>query len=176
MNYNIDTLCVQGGYVPGNGDPVQLPITQSTTFRYTSAEDMGKLFDLEASGYFYSRLQNPTNDLVAEKICKLEGGTAAMLTASGQAATFYSVFNIAECGDHVVSCSAIYGGSYNLFANTMRKMGIEFTFVSPECSDEELEARRANWVCPEPKIKTGYLARYASLVTSANRGAVLENR
>ena len=140
MNYNIDTLCVQGGYIPGNGEPVQLPITQSTTFRYTSAEDMGKLFDLEASGYFYSRLQNPTNDLVAEKICKLEGGTAAMLTASGQAATFYSIFNIAECGDHVVSCSAIYGGSYNLFANTMRKMGIEFTFVSPECSDEELEA------------------------------------
>jgi O-acetylhomoserine (thiol)-lyase len=122
MNYNIDTLCVQGGYVPGNGDPVQLPITQSTTFRSTSAEAMGKPFDLEADGYFYSRIQNPTNDLVAEKICKLEGGTAAMLTASGQAATFYSIFNIAECGDHVVSCSAIYGGSYNLFANTMRKM------------------------------------------------------
>ena len=136
----IETKCVQGGYTPGNGEPRQIPIIQSTTFKYATSEDMGKLFDLEASGYFYSRLQNPTNDHVAAKICALEGGTAAMLTSSGQAASFYSVFNIASCGDHVVSSSAIYGGTYNLFAVTMKRMGIEFTFVSPDCSDEELEA------------------------------------
>ena len=140
MSQNIETLCVQAGYQPGNGEPSQLPIIQSTTFRFSSAEDMGKLFDLESDGYFYSRLQNPTTDAVAKKIAALEGGTAAMLTSSGQAATFYAVFNIAECGDHVVSCSAIYGGSYNLFANTMKKMGIEFTFVSPDCTEEELNA------------------------------------
>ncbi len=136
----IETRCVQGGYTPGNGEPRQIPIIQSTTFKYATSEDMGKLFDLEASGYFYSRLQNPTNDHVAAKICALEGGTAAMLTSSGQAASFYSVFNIASCGDHVVSSSAIYGGTYNLFAVTMKRMGIEFTFVAPDCSDEELEA------------------------------------
>ena len=138
-NYNIDTKCVQGGYRPGNGEPRQVPIIQSTTFKYESSSEMGKLFDLEASGYFYSRLQNPTNDTVAAKICELEGGTAAMLTSSGQAASFYSVFNIASCGDHVISSSAIYGGTYNLFAVTMKRMGIEFTFVSPDISEEDLQ-------------------------------------
>lgn len=139
-NYNIETKCVQGGYTPGNGEPRQIPIIQSTTFKYATSEDMGKLFDLEASGYFYTRLQNPTNDSVAAKICEMEGGTAAMLTSSGQAASFYAVFNIASCGDHIVSSSTIYGGTYNLFAVTMKRMGIDFTFVSPDCSDEELEA------------------------------------
>lgn len=139
-NYNIETKCVQGGYTPGDGEPRQIPIVQSTTFKYATSEDMGKLFDLEASGYFYTRLQNPTNDSVAAKICEMEGGTAAMLTSSGQAASFYSVFNIASCGDHIVSSSTIYGGTYNLFAVTMKRMGIDFTFVSPDCSDEELEA------------------------------------
>lgn len=137
-NYKIGTKCVQGGYTPGNGEPRQIPIIQSTTFKYATSEDMGKLFDLEASGYFYSRLQNPTCDTVAAKICELEGGTAAMLTSSGQAASFYAIFNIASCGDHVVCSSAIYGGTYNLFAVTMKRMGIEFTFISPDCTDEEL--------------------------------------
>lgn len=136
----IETLCVQGGYCPGNGEPRQIPIIQSTTFKYDTSEDMGKLFDLEASGYFYSRLQNPTCDTVAAKICALEGGSAAMLTSSGQAANFFSVFNLASCGDHVISSSAIYGGTYNLFAVTMKKMGIDFTFVSPDCTEEELQA------------------------------------
>ena len=139
-NYNIDTKCVQGGYTPENGEPRQVPIIQSTTFKYATSGDMGKLFDLEASGYFYSRLQNPTCDTVAAKICELEGGKAAMLTGSGQAASFYSVFNIASCGDHVVSSSSIYGGTYNLFAVTMKRMGIDFTFVSPDCTAEELDA------------------------------------
>jgi O-acetylhomoserine (thiol)-lyase len=139
-NYRIETKCVQGGYTPGNGEPRQIPIIQSTTFKYNTSEDMGKLFDLEASGYFYSRLQNPTCDTVAAKICELEGGTAAMLLSSGQAASFYSIFNIASCGDHVVSSASIYGGTYNLFAVTMKRMGIEFTFVDPDCTDEELEA------------------------------------
>lgn len=137
---NIETKCVQSGYKPGNGEARQVPIIQSTTFKYDTSEDMGKLFDLEASGYFYTRLQNPTNDFVASKICDMEGGTAAMLTSSGQAASFYSVFNIASCGDHVVSSATIYGGTYNLFAVTMKRMGIDFTFVAPDCSDEELEA------------------------------------
>ena len=137
---NIETTCVQGGYCPGSGEPRQIPIVQSTTFKYDTSEDMGKLFDLEAEGYFYSRLQNPTCDGVAKKIAQLEGGTAAMLTSSGQAANFYAVFNIASCGDHVVASSSIYGGTYNLFAVTMKKMGVEFTFVSPDCSPEELDA------------------------------------
>lgn len=137
---NKDTICVQGGYTPGNGEPRQIPIIQSTTFKYATSEDMGKLFDLEASGYFYSRLQNPTCDSVAAKICQLEGGTAAMLTSSGQAASFYAIFNIASCGDHIVSSSTIYGGTYNLFAVTMKRMGIDFTFVSPDCTEEELDA------------------------------------
>ena len=140
MNRRIETTCVQGGYTPGNGEPRQIPIIQSTTFKYGSSADMGKLFDLEASGYFYSRLQNPTCDNVAAKICEMEGGTAAMLTSSGQAANFFSIFNIANVGDHVVCSSAIYGGTFNLFSVTMRKMGIDFTFISPDCSDEELEA------------------------------------
>lgn len=137
-DYRIGTECVQGGYTPGNGEARQVPIIQSTTFRYTSSQEMGKLFDLESAGYFYSRLQNPTCDTVAAKIAALEGGTAAMLTSSGQAASFYSVFNIASAGDHVVSSSAIYGGTYNLFAVTMRRMGISFTFVDPDCTEEEL--------------------------------------
>ncbi len=136
----IETTCVQGGYTPGNGEPRQVPIVQSTTFKYATSEDMGKLFDLEASGYFYSRLQNPTCDTVAAKICALEGGTAAMLLSSGQAASFFSVFNIASQGDHVISSSSIYGGTYNLFAVTMKRMGIEFTFVDPDCTEEELNA------------------------------------
>ena len=136
----IETKCVQGGYTPKNGEPRQIPIYQSTTFKYDTSEDMGKLFDLEASGYFYTRLQNPTNDLVAAKICEMEGGTAAMLTSSGQAANFYAVFNIANAGDHVVASSTIYGGTFNLFSVTMKKMGIDFTFVNPDCSEDELNA------------------------------------
>ncbi len=137
---HIDTICVQGGYTPGNGEPRQIPIVQSTTFKYDTSPDMAKLFDLEASGYFYTRLQNPTNDYVAKKLTELEGGTAGMLTSSGQAANFYAVFNVANCGDHVVASSAIYGGTYNLFAVTMKKMGIDFTFVAPDCTEEELDA------------------------------------
>lgn len=140
MENSTDTICVQGGYSPKNGEPRQVPIIQSTTFKYDSSEYMGKLFDLEVSGYFYSRLQNPTNDHVAAKICELEQGTAAMLTSSGQAANFYAVFNIASQGDHIVASSTIYGGTFNLFAVTMKRMGIEFTFVDPCCSEEELEA------------------------------------
>lgn len=136
----IDTLCVQAGYVPGDGEPRQLPIVQSTTFKYDTSEHMGQLFDLEAEGYFYTRLQNPTNDAVAAKICRLEGGSAAMLTSSGQAANFFALFNIAEARDHVVASSAIYGGTYNLLAHTMSKMGVRVTFVSPTCTDEELAA------------------------------------
>lgn len=136
----IETKCLHSGYEPKNGEPRMIPIIQSTTFKYDSSEEMGKLFDLKANGYFYSRLQNPTCDMVAAKIAALEGGTAAMLTGSGQAANFLSVFNLANAGDHVIASSAIYGGSFNLFNVTMRKMGIEFTFVNPDCTDEELEA------------------------------------
>ncbi|MEE1305023.1 MAG: PLP-dependent transferase [Agathobacter sp.] len=139
-NYNIDTRCVQAGYTPGNGEPRQIPIIQSTTFKYETSEEMGKLFDLEASGYFYTRLQNPTNDMVAAKIAALEGGTAAMLTSSGQAANFFALFNICEAGSHIVASSSIYGGTFNLIAVTMAKMGIEATFVSPDCTEEELNA------------------------------------
>ena len=135
-----ETLCVQAGYTPGNGEPRQIPIIQSTTFKYATSEDMGKLFDLEAEGYFYSRLANPTCDHVAAKICALEGGTAAMLTSSGQAANFFAVFNIAGCGDHIIASSAIYGGSFNLFSVTMKKMGLETTFIDPDCTEEELNA------------------------------------
>ena len=140
MDNRIETICVQGGYRPGSGEPRQVPIIQSTTYKYDSSEEMGRLFDLEAEGYFYSRLQNPTCDHVARKIAQLEGGAAAMLTASGQAANFYAVFNIASCGDHVVASSSIYGGTYNLFAVTMKKMGVDFTFVSPDCTPQELDA------------------------------------
>ena len=139
-NYRPETICVQGGYIPGNGEPRQIPIVQSTTFKYATSEDMGKLFDLEADGYFYSRLQNPTCDYVAAKICALEGGTAAMLTSSGQAANFFALFNIASCGDHIVASSSIYGGTFNLIDVTMRKMGVEATFVAPDCTEEELNA------------------------------------
>jgi len=136
----INTVCVQGGYTPGNGEPRQIPIIQSTTFKYDTSEDMGKLFDLEASGYFYTRLQNPTNDYVAAKIAQLEGGTAGMLTSSGQAANFYALFNICSCGDHIVSSSTIYGGTFNLISVTMKRMGIDVTFVSPDATEEELNA------------------------------------
>lgn len=136
----IETTCVQGGYTPKNGEPRQIPIVQSTTFKYDTSDDMAKLFDLEASGYFYTRLQNPTNDYVSAKIAELEGGTAGMLTSSGQAANFYAVFNIANAGDHVVAVSAIYGGTFNLFNVTMRKMGVDFTFISPDSTEEEIEA------------------------------------
>ena len=144
----LDTICVQGGYTPGNGEPRQIPIIQSTTFKYATSEAMGKLFDLEASGYFYTRLQNPTNDYVAAKICELEGGSAAMLTSSGQAANFFAVFNICSCGDHLVASSSIYGGTFNLISVTLAKMGIEVTFVSPDCTREELDAAfRPNTKC-----------------------------
>ena len=139
-DYRLSTNCLHAGYVPGNGEPRNIPIVQSTTFRYATGEAMGALFDLEAAGYFYTRLQNPTSDAVAAKICALEGGTAAMLTSSGQAANFFAVFNIASCGDHVVASSAIYGGTFNLFAVTMKRMGVDFTFVDPNCSDAALEA------------------------------------
>ncbi len=137
---HIETQCIQAGYSPASGEPRQIPIIQSTTFKYATSEDMGKLFDLEASGYFYSRLQNPTCDMVAARIAALEGGTAAMLTGSGQAANFYALFNIASCGDHIVASTAIYGGTFNLLSVTMKRMGIEVTFVDPDCSEEELQA------------------------------------
>ena len=138
--YSINTKCVQAGYTPGNGEPRQIPIIQSTTFKYDTSEDMGKLFDLEAEGYFYTRLQNPTNDYVAAKIAALEGGTAAMLTSSGQAANFFALFNVCECGSHIVASSSIYGGTFNLISVTMAKMGISVTFVAPDCTPEELDA------------------------------------
>ena len=139
-DYKMNTKCVQSGYRPGNGEPRQVPIIQSTTFKYNTSEDMGKLFDLEAQGYFYTRLQNPTNDYVAAKICDMEGGTAAMLTSSGQAANFFALFNICECGSHIVASSSIYGGTFNLIAVTMKKMGIDVTFVSPDATEEEIDA------------------------------------
>lgn len=143
-----ETVCVQGGYEPGNGDPRIMPIIQSTTFKYSSSDEMGQLFDLEKDGYFYTRLANPSNDYVAKKICELEGGVAAMLTSSGQAANFYAVFNICECGDHFIMSSAVYGGTFNLLKNTMAKMGIESTVVDPDCSLEELNAAfRPNTKC-----------------------------
>ena len=145
---SIETRCVQAGYTPGNGEPRQVPIVQSTTFKYDTSDAMGRLFDLEDTGYFYTRLQNPTNDHVAAKIASLEGGTAAMLTSSGQAANFFAVFNICEAGGHVVASSAIYGGTFNLLAHTLSKMGIECTFVDPNCTPEELDAAfRPNTKC-----------------------------
>ena len=147
-DFRLDTVCVQGGYTPGNGEPRQIPIVQSTTFKYNTGEDMGRLFDLEDSGYFYTRLQNPTNDAVAAKIAALEGGTAAMLTSSGQAANFFALFNLAGCGDHIVASSSIYGGTFNLISVTMARMGIETTFVSPDCTEAELNAAfRENTKC-----------------------------
>ena len=140
MDYSFNTKCVQAGYTPGNGEPRQIPIIQSTTFKYDTSENMGKLFDLEAEGYFYSRLQNPTNDYVAAKITALEGGAAGMLTSSGQAANFFALFNICEAGSHIVASSSIYGGTYNLISVTMKKMGVDVTFVDPDCAEEELNA------------------------------------
>ena len=139
-NYRIETKCIQSGYTPKNGEARVLPIYQSTTFKYENSDEMGMLFDLEKSGYFYTRLQNPTNDAVAAKICDMEGGVAAMLTSSGQAANFYAIMNIAEAGDHIICSSAVYGGTYNLYAHTIKKMGIDATFVDPDCSEEELNA------------------------------------
>lgn len=139
-DYKINTKCVQSGYTPGNGEPRQIPIIQSTTFKYETSEAMGALFDLEAEGYFYTRLQNPTNDMVAAKICDMEGGSAAMLTSSGQAANFFALFNICENGSHIVASSSIYGGTFNLISVTMKKMGIDVTFVEPTCTEEELNA------------------------------------
>ena len=148
MTQSINTICVQGGYRPGDGDPRQVPIYQNTTWKYDTSEHMGRLFDLEESGYFYTRLQNPTNDFVAAKIAELEGGTAAMLTSSGQAANFFAIFNLCSAGDHLVSSTSIYGGTFNLISVTMARMGIECTFVDPNCSDEELEAAfRPNTKC-----------------------------
>ncbi len=140
-NYNINTICVQGGYEPKNGEPRVVPIVQSTTFKYETSQQMGDLFDLKEAGYFYTRLANPTNDAVARKICQLEGGVAAILTSSGQAANFYAILNIASAGDHVIASSAIYGGTYNLIANTMKNMGIESTFVDPDISAKELATK-----------------------------------
>ena len=172
-DYKIETKCVQGGYTPGNGEPRQIPIIQSTTFKYDTSEDMGKLFDLEASGYFYSRLQNPTCDMVAAKICEMEGGAAAMLLSSGQAASFYSTFNICENGGHMVVSSAIYGGTFNLFSVTMKKMGISCTFVDPDCSDEELEAAFR----PETKLVFGEtIANPALKVLDIERFAAAAHR
>ena len=139
-DYKIETKCIQSGWEPKKGEPMVVPVYQSTTFKYDTSDQMGRLFDLEDAGYFYTRLQNPTNDAVAAKICDLEGGVAAMLTSSGQAANFYAIMNIAEAGDHIICTTALYGGTYNLFAHTLRKMGVEATFVDPEVSEEDLNA------------------------------------
>ena len=181
-DYKIGTKCVQSGYTPKNGDPRQIPIIQSTTFKYDTSEAMGKLFNLEDSGYFYSRLANPTNDHVAARISALEGGKSAMLTSSGQAANFYAVFNIAECGSHVVASSAIYGGTYNLFAVTMKKMGIDFTFVSPDCTAEELDAAfRPNTkavfgeTIANPSLAVLDFEKFASAAHSHNVPLIVDN-
>ena len=177
-----ETKCIQAGYEPKNGESRMIPIIQSTTFKYDTSEDMGKLFDLEASGYFYTRLQNPTNDFVAAKIAALEGGTAAMLTSSGQAASFFAVFNLASAGDHVVSSTAIYGGTYNLFHVTMARMGVEFTFVDPDCSDEELEAAfKPNTKCvfgetiANPALTVFDIERFAKAAHSHGVPLIIDN-
>ena len=176
-NYRIETKCIQSGWEPKNGEPRILPIIQSTTFKYESSDEMGALFDLEKEGYFYSRLQNPTNDYVAKKICDLEGGYAAMLTASGQAANFYAVFNICEAGDHFISTSAIYGGTFNLFGVTMKKLGIDVTFVDPEATEEEIqavaEALRSGWITTGPRTKE--FERNIAQFTGCNRAACLNS-
>ncbi len=179
---NIDTKCVQGGYVPKNGEPRQIPIYQSTTFKYDTGEDMGKLFDLEAAGYFYSRLANPTCDTVAAKICETEGGTAAILLSSGMAANFFSVFNICECGGHIISSSAIYGGTYNLFSVTLKKMGIDVTFVDSDCTDEELNgAFRENTklvfgeTLANPSLKVLDIERFASAAHAHGVPLIVDN-
>ena len=181
-NKKIGTKCVQGGYRPGNGEPRQVPIIQSTTFKYSTGEDMGKLFDLEASGYFYSRLQNPTCDTVAAKICEMEGGTAAMLTSSGMAANFLAVFNICSAGDHIVSSSSIYGGTYNLFAVTIKRMGIDVTFIPVDCSDEEFEAAfRPNTklvfgeTIANPALNVLDIERYAKMAHAHGVPLIIDN-
>ena len=178
----IETLCVQGGWQPKNGEPRVLPIYQSTTFKYESSNAMADLFDLKASGYFYTRLQNPTNDAVASKIAALEGGVAAMLTSSGQAANFYAVFNICEAGDHFVSTSAIYGGTSNLFSVTMKKLGIECTFIDQDASDEEIEkAFRPNTKClfgetvANPAGKILDLKRFADIAHKHGVPMIVDN-
>ncbi len=181
-NLSIGTKCVQAGYKPGNGEPRQIPIIQSTTFKYDTGDDMGKLFDLEASGYFYSRLQNPTCDTVAAKIAELEGGTAAMLTGSGQSANFFALFNIVGCGDHVVASSAIYGGTYNLLAVTMKRMGVEATFVAPDCTDQELnDAFRDNTKCvfgetiANPALRVLDIAKFADAAHAHGVPLIVDN-
>ena len=181
-DYKIGTKCIQSGYTPKNGEPRQIPIIQSTTFKYDTSEAMGRLFNLEDSGYFYSRLANPTNDHVAARIAAIEGGKSAMLTSSGQAANFYAVFNIAECGSHVVASSAIYGGTYNLFAVTMKKMGIDFTFVSPDCTAEELDAAfRPNTkavfgeTIANPSLAVLDFEKFASAAHSHNVPLIVDN-
>ena len=182
MAERIGTTCVQGGYRPGDGDPRQVPIYQSTTWKYDTSEHMGRLFDLDEAGYFYTRLQNPTNDFVAAKIAELEGGTAAMLTSSGQAANFFAMFNIAGCGDHVVASSAIYGGTFNLLEHTMARMGIESTFVTPDCTDEELEAAfRPNTKCvlgetvANPALAVLDIERFASAAHAHGVPLIVDN-
>ena len=179
---HIGTTCVQGGYRPGDAEPRQIPIYQSTTWKYDTSEHMGKLFDLEESGYFYSRVQNPTTDLVAKKIAELEGGSAAMLTSSGQAANFFAVFNIAGCGDHVVASSAVYGGTFNVLQHTMRRMGLECTFVDPDCTDEELEAAfRPNTklvfgeTIANPSLKVLDIERFANAAHAHGVPLVVDN-
>ncbi|MCR5081608.1 MAG: O-acetylhomoserine aminocarboxypropyltransferase/cysteine synthase [Treponema sp.] len=178
----IETKCIHAGYQPKNGESRMIPIIQSTTFKYDTSEDMAKLFDLEAEGYFYTRLSNPTNDFVAKKIAALEGGTAAMLTSSGQAANFYAVFNIANAGDHVIACSTIYGGTFNLFNVTMRKMGIEFTFVDPDCTNEELQAAfKPNTKCvfgetlANPSMKVFDIQRFAEVAHKNGVPLIVDN-
>ena len=166
-----NTICVQGGYTPGNGEPRQIPIIQSTTFKYDTSEDMGKLFDLEAEGYFYTRLQNPTNDYVAAKIAQLEGGTAAMLTSSGQAANFFALFNICGAGDHIVSSTSIYGGTYNLISVTMKRMGIDVTFVDPDASEEELMAAFQ----PNPALTVLDIEKFARVAHANGVPLIVDN-
>ena len=182
MSYNIETKCVQSGYMPGNGEPRQIPIYQSTTFKYNSSDEMGRLFDLEEAGYFYTRLQNPTNDLVAARICDMEGGAAGMLTSSGQAANFFAVFNICEAGDHFISASSIYGGTYNLFGVTMKKMGIECTFVDQTLSYEELSRYfRPNTKCvfgetlTNPTVNVLDIEKFAKLAHDHGVPLIVDN-
>lgn len=181
-NYNINTICVQGGYEPKNGEPRVLPIVQSTTFKYESSQQMGNLFDLKEAGYFYTRLANPTNDAVANKICQLEGGAAAILTSSGQAANFYAILNIAGAGDHVIASSAIYGGTYNLIANTMKNMGIEATFVDPDILPEELESKfKPNTklvfgeILSNPSLKVLDIEKFANAAHKAGVPLIVDN-
>ena len=177
-----ETKCLHAGYEPKNGEPREVPIYQSTTFKYDSSLQMGRLFDLEDSGYFYSRLQNPTNDIVASKIAALEGGIAAMLTSSGQAANFFAVFNICEAGDHLIASSAIYGGTYNLFGVTMKKMGIDCTFVDPEISEEDLQKEfKPNTKCvfgetiTNPTVRIFDIEKFAKVAHANGVPLIIDN-